>query len=105
PTCLLPRSARNLRPLAPSPLPPPPNPSPAPADPATTPSQPRHDVDANYVALAVSLLEGSRQGHKVRLGLGTHDVRLIEQIAEHADRKGTRLNSSHQIISHAFVCV
>jgi proline dehydrogenase len=54
------------------------------AEPATIAYQTRHDVDANYVALAVSLLEGARAGRKVRLGLGTHDVRLIEQIAEHA---------------------
>jgi Proline dehydrogenase len=58
------------------------------AEPATIAYQTRHDVDANYVALAVSLLEGLRAGHKVRLGLGTHDVRLIEQIAEHAKAMG-----------------
>jgi proline dehydrogenase len=50
--------------------------------------QTRHDVDANFVALAVALLEGARSGRKVRLGLGTHDVRLIEQIAEHAKAMG-----------------
>lgn len=50
--------------------------------------QTRHDVDANFVALAVSLLEGARSGRKVRVGLGTHDVRLIEQIAEHAKAMG-----------------
>jgi proline dehydrogenase len=58
------------------------------AEPASIAYQTRHDVDANYVALAVSLLEGSRAGRKVRLGLGTHDVRLIEQIAEHAAAMG-----------------
>ncbi|HUG31024.1 MAG TPA: proline dehydrogenase family protein [Candidatus Limnocylindria bacterium] len=46
--------------------------------------QSKHDVDANFVALGVALLEGARSGRQVRLGLGTHDVRLIEQIAEHA---------------------
>jgi proline dehydrogenase len=50
--------------------------------------QSRHDVDANYVALAVALLEGARSGREVRLGLGTHDIRLIEQIAEHASAMG-----------------
>ena len=54
------------------------------AEPASIAYQTRHDVDANYVALAVALLEGARQGRQVRLGLGTHDVRLIEQVAEHA---------------------
>ena len=58
------------------------------AEPVSIAYQTRHDVDANYVALAVALLEGSRAGHDVRLGLGTHDVRLIEQIAEHAAAMG-----------------
>ena len=46
--------------------------------------QSRHDVDTNYVAVAVALLEAKHADAAVRLGLGTHDVRLIEQIAEHA---------------------
>jgi len=40
----------------------------------------KREVDANYVALAVSFLKESR-GRPIRLGLGTHDVALIEQIA------------------------
>ena len=51
--------------------------------------QRRQEVDANYVALAVSMLEAIRAGRTVRIGLGTHDVRLIEQIAEHAARSGS----------------
>lgn len=58
------------------------------AEPATIAYQARHDVDANYVALGVALLEAARAGRQVRLGLGTHDVRLIEQIAEHAAAMG-----------------
>ncbi len=58
------------------------------AEPETIAYQSRHDVDGNYVALAVALLEGRRAGGDVRLGLGTHDVRLIEQIAEHAEAMG-----------------
>jgi proline dehydrogenase len=58
------------------------------AEPAAIAYQSKHDVDANYVALAVALLEGARSGRQVRLGLGTHDVRLIEQIAEHAGAMG-----------------
>jgi proline dehydrogenase len=54
------------------------------AESATIAYQKRQDVDANYVALAVAMLEGIRAGHKVTIGLGTHDVRLVEQIAEHA---------------------
>ena len=40
------------------------------------------------MALAVALLEALHAGGRVRLGLGTHDVRLIEQIAEHATALG-----------------
>ena len=58
------------------------------AEPAEIAYQSRHDVDANFVAVAVALLEGARAGRTVRLGLGTHDVRLIEQIAEHATAMG-----------------
>ena len=58
------------------------------AEPASIAYQTKHDVDSNYVALAVALLDGARSGRKVRLGLGTHDVRLIEQIAEHAAAMG-----------------
>ncbi len=43
--------------------------------------QSHRSVDANYLGLAVKfLLEG--RGRPIRLGLGTHDVTLIEQIAE-----------------------
>jgi proline dehydrogenase len=58
------------------------------AEPETVAYQRRQDVDANYVALAVAMLEGIRAGRAVRIGLGTHDVRLIEQIAEHATALG-----------------
>src|SRR5215211_2186771 len=58
------------------------------AEPESIAYQSRHDVDANFVALAVALLEGRRQGRDVRVGLGTHDIRLIEQIAEHATAMG-----------------
>ena len=54
------------------------------AEPPTIAYQTRHDVDTNYVAVAVAMLEAKQADAAVRLGLGTHDVRLIEQIAEHA---------------------
>jgi proline dehydrogenase len=50
--------------------------------------QSRQDVDRNYVAVAVSMLDAMHAGADVRLGLGTHDVRLIEEIAEHANALG-----------------
>jgi proline dehydrogenase len=54
------------------------------AEPASIAYQGHHDVDANYAALSVAMLEALRAGTKVRIGLGTHDVRLIEQVAQHA---------------------
>ncbi len=47
----------------------------------------RREVDASYLGLAVRfLLEG--RGRPIRLGLGTHDVTLIEAIAEQAKAAG-----------------
>ncbi len=49
-------------------------------EPASIAYRDKRSVDANYAALAVGfLLEG--RGRPTRLGLGTHDVELIEQIA------------------------
>ena len=58
------------------------------AEPASIAFQKRHDIDANYAALAVAMLEGIRAGRSVLIGLGTHDVALVEQIAEHAAAMG-----------------
>jgi proline dehydrogenase len=58
------------------------------AEPPTIAYRDRRDVDANYLALCVAILEAKRLGREVRLGLGTHDVRLIEQVAEHAAAMG-----------------
>ena len=53
------------------------------AEPVALAWQSKHDVDTNYVALSVAMLDARRAGRKIRIGLGTHDVRLIEQIADH----------------------
>jgi len=58
------------------------------AEPVGIAYQSKGEVNANFVALAMALLRGAREGRKVRLGLGTHDVRLIEQIAEDAKAMG-----------------
>jgi proline dehydrogenase len=58
------------------------------AEPAAIAYQTRHDVDANYLALTVSMLDAAKAGSKIRIGLGTHDVRLVEQAAEHATALG-----------------
>ena len=47
----------------------------------------RPSVDANYVGLAVRFLLDGR-GRPIRLGLGTHDVALIEQIATQVGAAG-----------------
>ncbi len=58
------------------------------AEPADIAYTTRHDVDANYLALSVAMLEAARAGRKIRIGLGTHDVGLIEQVATHAAALG-----------------
>jgi proline dehydrogenase len=47
----------------------------------------RRSVDASYLGLAVRFLLDGR-GRPIRLGLGTHDVALIEQIAEQVAAAG-----------------
>ncbi len=52
----------------------------------------RREVDASYLGLAVRfLLEG--RGRPIRLGLGTHDVTLIEAIAEQVNAAGIERNA------------
>ena len=51
----------------------------------------RHSVDANFVGLAVRFLLDGR-GRPIRLGLGTHDVALIEQIAAQVGAAGIGLD-------------
>jgi proline dehydrogenase len=47
----------------------------------------KRQVDASYLALAVDFLKTGR-GRPIRLGLGTHDVALVEQIAEQVAEAG-----------------
>ncbi len=49
-------------------------------EPAAIAYRHKGEVDSNYAALAVRFLLDGR-GRPIRLGLGTHDVTLIEQIA------------------------
>jgi len=58
------------------------------AEPASIAFQSRRAVDGSYLGLAVTMLDAVRDGHPFRIGLGTHDVQLIEQIAAHAARIG-----------------
>jgi proline dehydrogenase len=54
------------------------------AEPASIAYQSRPEVDANYLALCVSMLAAKKTGTDLFVGLGTHDVRLIAQVADHA---------------------
>jgi proline dehydrogenase len=47
----------------------------------------RREVDANYLGVAVTLLREGRT-RPLRVGLGTHDVELVAQIASHAAAAG-----------------
>jgi proline dehydrogenase len=58
------------------------------AEPETVAWQKRSEVDASFVALAMAMVDGRRAGRDVRIGLGTHDVRLVEQITLQADALG-----------------
>ena len=56
-------------------------------EPASIAYRSRAEVDAAYLAACVVLLTEGRDGGG-RLGLGTHDVRLIEQVAATAEAAG-----------------
>ena len=56
-------------------------------EPASITDTNRRSVDASFVGLAVRFLLDGR-GRPIRLGLGTHDVALIEQIAEQVGAAG-----------------
>jgi len=56
-------------------------------EPATIAYRDKRQVDASYLSIAVDFLTTGR-GRPVRLGLGTHDVALVEQIAEQVSPAG-----------------
>lgn len=57
-------------------------------EPAAIAYRTRSAVSTNYAALAIEMLAAVAAGHPIRLGLGTHDVDLIEQLAAHAAALG-----------------
>jgi proline dehydrogenase len=70
-------------------------------EPAAIAYRDKRQVDANYLGLAVSFLKEGR-GRPIRLGLGTHDVALIEQIAAQVapagiDRQGFEIEMLYGI--------
>lgn len=52
----------------------------------------RSEVDAAYLSLCVLMLPAAGRG-ELRLGLGTHDTHLIEQLGEHARAAGLGVDS------------
>lgn len=56
-------------------------------EPATIAYRDKRQVDSSYLGLAVRFLLDGRD-RPIRLGLGTHDVELIEQIAEQVAASG-----------------
>src|SRR3989441_4584841 len=58
------------------------------AEAATVAYQSRHHVDTNFVALCVAMLDAARGGRRIRIALGTHDVKLIDEVRRHAEALG-----------------
>jgi proline dehydrogenase len=58
------------------------------AEPEEIAYQSRKEVDANYLALVASMLAAKKAGTDVFVGLGTHDVDLVGQVAAHAESIG-----------------
>ena len=56
-------------------------------EPRTIAFKSKKEVDANYLSLAVILVRESRV-RPMRVGLGTHDLDLVEQVATHAAAAG-----------------
>lgn len=56
-------------------------------EPATIAYRDKRQVDASYLSIAVDVLKTGR-GRPIRLGLGTHDVALVEQIAAQVEPAG-----------------
>ena len=48
----------------------------------------KQDVDDNYFSLAATMMAAQASGRCVRAAFGTHDVKLIRRLAEHATQHG-----------------
>src|SRR5207244_10240103 len=84
--------------------------------PHSFPTRRSSDLDAANRWMVTNASEPIRTGHPresteaelaaaaARTG-GTHTFRFLETLEFAADRKSTRLNSSHQIISYAVFCL
>jgi len=54
------------------------------AEPASLAYQSRREVDSNFATLSAPMLDAARNDRRIRIALGTHDVKLIDQIARQA---------------------
>jgi proline dehydrogenase len=52
----------------------------------------KQDVDENYFTLAQQMMAAQKAGQCIRAAFGTHDVKLIARLAEHAERCGLPKN-------------
>ena len=59
------------------------------AEPASIAYQTRREVDENYLALAVMMLDARNTGRTLRMTLGTHDIELVERAAAYAAAHGS----------------
>lgn len=57
-------------------------------EPAELAYQARREIDANYVTLATTMLQTAAAGGEVGIGLGTHDIALVELVEAQAAALG-----------------
>jgi proline dehydrogenase len=48
----------------------------------------KQDVDENYFSLATAMMAAQAAGRCIRAAFGTHDIKLIRRLAEHASQNG-----------------
>jgi len=53
----------------------------------------KQDVDENYFSLAQTMMAEQKAGRCIRAAFGTHDVKLIRRLAEHATQQGFPKNN------------
>ena len=53
----------------------------------------KQDVDENYFSLAQTMMAEQKNGRCIRAAFGTHDVKLIRRLAEHASQQGLQKNN------------
>ena len=61
-------------------------------EPASMAFRRKAEVDAAYLSLCVLMLPAAGRG-ELRLAMGTHDTRLVEQVASHARAAGQEIDT------------